>query len=143
MEQQTESHRRCTRSCFSFVCSHVQDRSFAVWFVVRVGTMKTHDFTIYSTCSERSLCSDCASLESDSWLSSVEAMDHPASQAKDSARMAKRKLMTHIPLRIDSRNPDNGVFIEKTDAEVRAASLGAGDMEEELLGLLVDAMNVV
>ena len=52
--------------------------------------------------------------------------------------MTQRKLMTRVALRTDSRNPDNGVFIEKTDAEVRAAGLSAGDMEEELLSLLVD-----
>jgi hypothetical protein len=84
-------------------------------------------------------------LDADAWLSSVEEMDRRASQAKDSARMTKRKLMMGVALRTDSRNPDNGVFIEKTDAEVRAASLAGGDdhhsdrdMEEELLSLLVD-----
>jgi hypothetical protein len=64
--------------------------------------------------------------------------DEIASQAKDSARMTNRKLMLRVALRTDSRNPDNGVFIEKTDAEVRAAGLSAGDMEEELLSLLVE-----
>jgi hypothetical protein len=85
------------------------------------------------------LCFDCASLEIDSRMSSE---DEIASQAKDSARMTKRKLMMCVALRSDSRNPDNGVFIEKTDAEVRAAGLGAGGMEEEHLSLLVDDMNL-
>jgi hypothetical protein len=102
---------------------------------VRVDTMKNYDCSIYS---EGSLCSDFASLETDSRLSSVEEMDQRASQANDSARMTKRNLMMRVALRTDSRNHDKGVFIEKTDAEVRAAGLGAGDMEEELLGLLVD-----
>jgi hypothetical protein len=69
-------------------------------------------------------------------------MERRASQAKDFARMTKRKLMMRVALRTDSRNPDNGVFIEKADAEVRAAGLAAGDMEEELLSLLVDDMNL-
>jgi hypothetical protein len=83
-------------------------------------------------------------LDADSWLSSVEEMDRRASQAKDAARMTKRKLMMGVALRTDSRNPDHGVFIEKTDAEVRAAGVGGDDqdcdkdMEEELLSMLVD-----
>jgi hypothetical protein len=103
--------------------------------------MKTYDFSTCPNCCVGSLCSDCATLEPDSRLSSVEEMDR-ASQAEDSARMAKRKLMMRVALRTDSKNPDNGVFIEKTDAEVRAAGLGAGDMEEVLLSLLVDDMTL-
>jgi hypothetical protein len=45
--------------------------------------------------------------------------------------------------RTDSRNPDKGVFIEKTDAEVRAAGLGTGDMEEEFLSLLFEDKKLV
>jgi hypothetical protein len=88
------------------------------------------------------LCSDCASIETDSRLSSVEEMENRASQARNSALMTKRKLTMRVALRTDSKNPDNRVFIEKTDAEVRAASLGAGDIEEELLSLLVDDMTL-
>jgi len=88
-------------------------------------------------------------LDADSWLSSVEEMDRRASQAKDAARMAKRKLMMGVALRADSRNPDNGVFIEKTDAEVRASALTDGethddhDIEEELLSMLAEEKAVV
>lgn len=90
-------------------------------------------------------------LDADSWLSSVEEMDRRASQAKDAARMAKRKLMMGVALRTDSRNPDHGVFIEKTEAEVRASGHGHGgeenhddhDVEDELLNMLAEEKTVV
>jgi len=66
-------------------------------------------------------------LDADNWLSSVEEMDRRASQAKDAARMAKRKLMMGIALRTDCRNPDNGVFIERTASESRVAENAALD----------------
>ena len=63
-------------------------------------------------------------LDADQWLSSVEEMDRRASQAKDSARMARRKVMMGYALSQDSRNQDKGVFIERpgstTSAEARA-----------------------
>jgi len=62
-------------------------------------------------------------LDADSWLNSVEEMDRRASQAKNAARIAKRKLMMGVALRTDARNPDQGVFIEKTPAESRAVAL--------------------
>lgn len=90
----------------------------------------------------------CASLgqpvDADGWLSSVEEMDRRASQAKDAARMAKRKLMMGVALKTDSQNTEQGVFIERTAAEARAISSGGdmaslGDaMEEEMLSMLVD-----
>ena len=64
-------------------------------------------------------------LDADSWLSSVEEMDRRASHAKDAARMARRKLMMGFALRTDAKNPDQGVFIEKTDAEKQAADESA------------------
>jgi hypothetical protein len=60
-------------------------------------------------------------LDADGWLSSVEEMDRRSSQAKDAAKMAKRKLMMGFALRTDSRNPDRGVFIEKTHSDERVA----------------------
>jgi hypothetical protein len=60
-------------------------------------------------------------LDADAWLSSVEEMDRRASQAKDAARMSKRKLMMGFALRTDCKNQDSGVFIEKTEAEERVA----------------------
>ncbi|CAB9518906.1 phosphotransferase system component [Seminavis robusta] len=51
-------------------------------------------------------------LDADSWLSSVEEMDRRASEAKDAARMARRKVMMGYALSQDSNNLDRGVFIE-------------------------------
>jgi len=65
-------------------------------------------------------------LDGDAWLSSVEEMDRRASQAKDAARMTKRKLMMGVALKQDSSNPDHGVFIEKTESEsLMAAALSS------------------
>jgi hypothetical protein len=124
-----------------FSSPHVKDISLSIGF--RIDTMNTHDFMSCANCREGSLCIVCASLETDSRLSNVDEMENSASQGKKSALMTKRKLMMRIALRTDSRNPDSGVFIEKTDAEVLAAGLGAGDMEEELLRLLVDDKELV
>lgn len=58
-------------------------------------------------------------LDADSWLSSVEELDRRVSQAKDAARMARRKVMMGYALSQDSMNPQRGVFIEQaisTDA---------------------------
>lgn len=51
-------------------------------------------------------------LDADSWLSSVEEMDRRVSQAKDAARMARRKVMMGYALTQDSMNQERGVFIE-------------------------------
>lgn len=82
-------------------------------------------------------------LDADSWLSSVEEMDRRASQAKDAARMAKRKLMMGVALKTDSQNTEQGVFIERTAAEERAISSGeatsiADAAEDEMLSMLVE-----
>ena len=75
-------------------------------------------------------------LDADAWLSSVEEMDRRASQARDSARMAKRKMMMGKALRTDTQNPDAGVFIERAQGD----NFGSGeqDMEDELLAILAD-----
>jgi hypothetical protein len=52
-------------------------------------------------------------LDADSWLSSVEELDRRVSQAKDAARMARRKVMMGYALSQDSMNPQRGVFIEQ------------------------------
>lgn len=52
-------------------------------------------------------------LDADAWLSSVEELDRRVSQAKDAARMARRKVMMGYALSQDSLNPERGVFIEK------------------------------
>jgi len=75
-------------------------------------------------------------LDADAWLSSVEEMDRRASQARDSARMAKRKTMMGIALRMDTQNPDSGVFIERTQGDNLLS--GGDDMEDELLAILAD-----
>lgn len=74
-------------------------------------------------------------LDADAWLTSVEEMDRRTSHAKNAARIAKRKLMMGVALRTDTRNPDHGVFIEKTEAETRAAD--AND-DDAMLSLLAD-----
>mmetsp|Transcript_56651 Transcript_56651/g.137656 ORF Transcript_56651/g.137656 Transcript_56651/m.137656 type:complete len:855 (-) Transcript_56651:2968-5532(-) len=56
-------------------------------------------------------------LDADEWLSSVEEMDRRSSQAKDAARMAKRKVMMGLALRADRRNPESGVFIESSELD--------------------------
>jgi len=53
-------------------------------------------------------------LDVDMWLNSVEEMEKRESLAKDSARMAKRKVMMGIALDQDIQNPDNGVFIDSS-----------------------------
>ena len=83
-------------------------------------------------------------LDADAWLSSVEEMDRRASHARDAARMARRKVMMGFALRTDTKNPDQGVFIEKTEAERMVADVqgGANGFEgadtEEMLALLAD-----
>ena len=83
-------------------------------------------------------------LDADSWLSSVEEMDRRAAHARDAARMARRKVMMGFALRTDTKNPDQGVFIEKSDADCFVPDeAGAGiNMEnvdtEEMLALLAD-----
>jgi hypothetical protein len=52
-------------------------------------------------------------LDADDWLSSVEELDRRVSQAKDAARMARRKVMMGYALSKDSMNPERGVFIEQ------------------------------
>lgn len=51
-------------------------------------------------------------LDADSWLSSVEELDRRVSQAKDAARMARRKVMMGYALSQDSMNQERGVFID-------------------------------
>lgn len=87
----------------------------------------------------------CASIgqpvDADAWLNSVEEMDRRSSQAKDAARMAKRKRMMGIALRTDLRNPDQGVYIEKQEESARGnGALDGGDdekdVEDEMLNML-------
>jgi hypothetical protein len=87
-------------------------------------------------------------VDAERWLTSVEEMDRRASQAKDAARMAKRKLMVGVALKADSQNTEHGVFIEKTAAEERAILSGGGDgapsagggdgVDEDLLSMLCE-----
>ncbi len=53
-------------------------------------------------------------LDANAWLSSAEELDRRASQAKDAARMARRKVMMGYALTQDAMNPERGVFIEKS-----------------------------
>jgi len=53
-------------------------------------------------------------LDADKWMSSVDELDRRMSQAKDAARMARRKKMMGYALDQDARNPDQGVFIEQS-----------------------------
>ncbi|CAJ1942840.1 unnamed protein product [Cylindrotheca closterium] len=58
-------------------------------------------------------------LDADAWLSSVEEMDKRVSQAKDAARMARRKLLMGYALSQDASNREHGVFIENNVANDR------------------------
>jgi len=58
-------------------------------------------------------------LDADSWLSSVEEMDKRVSQAKDAARMARRKVLMGYALSQDASNREHGVFIENNAASER------------------------
>ena len=53
-------------------------------------------------------------LDADMWMSSVDEVDRRMSQAKDAARMERRKKMMGYALSQDSQNPDQGVFIERS-----------------------------
>jgi hypothetical protein len=83
-------------------------------------------------------------LDADAWLSSVEEMDRRASTARDAARMARRKMMMGFALRTDCKNPDQGVFIEKTESDERVAEgtcgFDASDIgdQREILQMLAD-----
>ncbi|KAI2513965.1 hypothetical protein MHU86_349 [Fragilaria crotonensis] len=85
-------------------------------------------------------------LDADAWLSSVEEMDRRATHAKESARMARRKLMMGFALRHDAKNSDNGVFIEHADDDQQAAEESAAAMilgadgadADDVLALLSD-----
>lgn len=68
-------------------------------------------------------------LDADSWLNSVEEMDRRSSEARDAAKMARRKLMMGFALRTDAKNPDQGVFIERTEADDRVAE-GTNGLDE-------------
>ena len=57
-------------------------------------------------------------LDADAWLSSVEELDRRASEAKDAARMARRKVLMGYALSHDSNNLDKGVFIEPNASEM-------------------------
>ncbi|CAB9518905.1 phosphotransferase system component [Seminavis robusta] len=72
-------------------------------------------------------------LDADGWLSSVEEMDRRASSAQNAARMTRRKMMMGFALRTDCRNPDQGVFIEKTEDEqiVAEHTCADGDQSKE------------
>ncbi|KAL3903060.1 MAG: hypothetical protein SGILL_010592, partial [Bacillariaceae sp.] len=59
-------------------------------------------------------------LDADDWLSSVEELDRRVSQAKDAARMARRKVMMGYALSQDSMNPQRGVFIEQNISNAAA-----------------------
>jgi len=69
-------------------------------------------------------------LDADGWLTSVEEMDRRSSEARDSAKMARRKLMMGFALRTDAKNPDQGVFIERTEADDRVAE-GTDGLDEK------------
>jgi len=81
-------------------------------------------------------------LDADSWLSSVEEMDRRASTARDAARMAKRKQMMGVALKTDSRNPEHGVFIERTVAEARSfgpsGDTSVDGVEDDISALLAE-----
>lgn len=78
-------------------------------------------------------------LDADSWLNSVEEMEKRESLAKDSARMSKRKMMMGIALDQDIQNPDQGVFIERTNQNIASGHMDMLPMErDDFLALFND-----
>jgi len=75
-------------------------------------------------------------LDADAWLSSAEELDRRASQAKDAARMARRKVMMGYALTQDAMNPERGVFIEKSIME-------DGHRNDQVLSSGHSAMNTI
>lgn len=73
-------------------------------------------------------------LDADAWLSSVEEMDRRASEAKDAARMARRKVMMGYALSQDSRNLDEGVFIEPNASETNSCCPGSSALTPSGIG---------
>lgn len=79
-------------------------------------------------------------LDADSWLSSVEEMDRRVSQAKDAARMARRKTMMGYALSQDSMNQERGVFIENPNMtegsgnDAMSGRLGANGLPKKRTG---------
>jgi len=66
-------------------------------------------------------------LDADAWLSSVEEMDRRASQARENARIAKRRAMMSNALTHDASNTDSGVFINRMHTGV-ADALSSDDL---------------
>mmetsp|Transcript_55786 Transcript_55786/g.64420 ORF Transcript_55786/g.64420 Transcript_55786/m.64420 type:complete len:791 (+) Transcript_55786:97-2469(+) len=75
-------------------------------------------------------------LDAGAWLNSAEELDRRASQAKDAARMARRKVMMGYALNQDASNPERGVFIEKS-------ILAEGHRSDEVLSSGHSAMNSI
>lgn len=71
-------------------------------------------------------------LDAQAWLQSVDEYDCRAQEAKEVARMAKRKIMMNEAYITDSTNRENGVFIEEEPEEKQQT------VEEEILSLLVE-----
>jgi len=75
-------------------------------------------------------------LDANAWLSSAEELDRRASQAKDAARMARRKVMMGYALTQDAMNPERGVFIEKS-------IMADGHRSDQVLSSGHSAMNTI
>ena len=72
-------------------------------------------------------------LDADAWLGSVEEMDRRASQARENARIAKRRAMMSNALTHDASNTDSGVFINRMHTGV-ADALSPDDLMSLLSG---------
>lgn len=78
-------------------------------------------------------------LDADSWLTSVEEMDRRSSEAKDAARMARRKVMMGYALSQDANNTDKGVFIEPHATINSSGNVGAVGASAQGAGTITDA----
>jgi hypothetical protein len=79
-------------------------------------------------------------LNADDWLSSVEEVDRRLSIAKDAARMQRRKKMMGYALSQDIKNPDQGVFIQRSgesDASENEGSVDGDAVKRHTLKKLV------
>lgn len=87
-------------------------------------------------------------LDADAWLNSVEEMDRRASKARDAARMTRRKLMMGVAMHSDFKNMPSGVFMDKTEADIRFVGAVEGataedrDIEKEMLSMLAHDTSV-
>ena len=74
-------------------------------------------------------------IDASQWISSVEDLERRLSNAKDHARVQRRKLMMKCALNQDAQNPDPGVFIEKDMSDHSSLNSPTLDAASHVLSL--------